>query len=171
MNNLLLKIVLLLNPIWRKFGVDTYQMEAILSAKLKMDDRKSTTFGVKRKKGKAAKSQSTMMLFGFLIMGAFLLFFLTIFKNPSTGETVFFLAWMVTMAMTLVSDFTEVLIDVRDNYVLLPQPVNDRTLTVSRLLHIFIYFTRLMLGMGLPAAIYFGVKYGIVGILVFSDQA
>ena len=171
MNNLLLKIVLLLNPIWRKFGVDTYQMEAILSAKLKMDDRKSTTFGVKRKKGKAAKSQSTMMLFGFLIMGAFLLFFLTIFKNPSTGETVFFLAWMVTMAMTLVSDFTEVLIDVRDNYVLLPQPVNDRTLTVSRLLHIFIYFTRLMLGMGLPAAIYFGVKYGIVGILVFSVQA
>jgi len=171
MNNLLLKFVLLFNPIWRKFGVDTYQMEAILSAKLMMDDRKSTTFGVKRKKGKEAKNQSVMMFIAFLVVGAFLLFFLTIFKNAATGETVFFFAWMVMMTLTLVSDFTEVLIDVRDNYLLLPQPVNDRTLTISRLLHIFIYFTRLMLGMGLPAAIYFGVKFGIIGVLTFTLQA
>ena len=47
MNNLLLKFVLLFNPIWRKFGVDTYQMEAILSAKLMMDDRKIGPIKVK----------------------------------------------------------------------------------------------------------------------------
>lgn len=74
------------------------------------------------------------------------------------------------MALTLVSDFTNVLIDPRDQFILMPRPVNDRTIAVSRILHISIYVLRLALLMGLPGIILVGFVDGILAVPLFFVQ-
>jgi len=71
------------------------------------------------------------------------------------------------LAATLVSDFTSVLIDVRDNFIILPKPVSDRTFVTARLLHIFIHICKLIVPMCLPGLIYIGLNYGITGAIYF----
>jgi hypothetical protein len=67
-----------------------------------------------------------------------------------------------------VADFTSVLIDVRDNYIILPKPVNSRTVVVARLLHIFVHVIKIVLPLGLPANIFIAINYSVMaGILFF----
>ncbi|MEZ5042240.1 MAG: hypothetical protein R2828_20245 [Saprospiraceae bacterium] len=171
MNKFLLKLVTLFNFMWVRLGVDTGQLEAILSSKIKMDSRRASVFNTQgRTSQRALKNQDWVSIFVFLFIGAFFLMPLIIFQEKATGFTLYFAGWMVMLAMTLITDFTEVLIDVRDNYILLPRPINDRTLTVSRLLHISIYLSKLVLAFILPALIFLFVKYGFLGFLTFSLQ-
>jgi hypothetical protein len=57
---------------------------------------------------------------------------------------------MILTAVTLISDFTSVLIDVRDNLIILPRPVNDKTVVTSRILHIAIHVMKLVTALALP---------------------
>ncbi len=171
MNNLLLKLVFLFNFLWEQLGVDTVQLKAILSAKVKMDSRRASVFNTQgRTSKKALKNQDWVSILVFFVIGLFFIGPLAIFEEQATGFTLYFAGWMVMLAMTLITDFTEVLIDVRDNFILLPKPINDRTLTVSRLLHIAIYLSKLVLAFILPGLVYIGVKYGFLGMLVFGLQ-
>jgi len=171
MNKLLLRIVFLFNFMWERLGVDTAQLEAILTAKVKMDSRRASVFNTQgRTSKKALKNQDWVSILVFFFIGLFFIGPLIIFQEKATGFTLYFAGWMVMLAMTLITDFTEVLIDVRDNYILLPKPINDRTLTISRLLHIGIYLSKLVLAFVLPAAVYIGIKYGLLGLIVFGLQ-
>ena len=67
------------------------------------------------------------------------------------------------LAASLISDFTAVLIDVRDNYILLPKPVSDRTIVTARILHIFIHICKLVVPMCIPGFIYMVLHYGPLG--------
>jgi ABC-2 type transport system permease protein len=84
---------------------------------------------------------------------------LLLFLNdmPLSGQTFYFTIFIILMCFTLVTDFTTVLIDVRDQFILLPRPVDDRTIAVSRILHITIYILRLALLQGLPGIIMAGI--------------
>lgn len=171
MNKLLLRIVFLFNFLWERLGVDTVQLEAILSTKVKMDSRRASVFNTQgRTSKKALKNQDWVSILVFFFIGLFFIGPLLIFQEKSTGFTLYFAGWMVMLAMTLITDFTEVLIDIRDNYILLPKPINDRTLTISRLLHIGIYLSKLVIAFVLPAAVFIAVKYGFLGLIIFGLQ-
>src|SRR5437588_9007533 len=103
-------------------------------------------------------------------MGIFTGLVLFLNKMAYVGQTFYFSIFMVLMALTLISDFTTVLIDTRDQYILLPRPVNDRTITVSRILHISIYILRLALLQGAPALVFIGFIDGIAAIPLFFLQ-
>jgi len=169
MNKLLLKFTALFNPLWRSLGVNTEQLLSILETKLLMDSRRVSGFGNQSNK-KKKQSQQTINLFIYFIFGIFMMTMLIRFEHFPTALTIYFTAWMVFIIMTLITDFTEVLIDVRDNFIILPQPVNDRTITISRILHVMLYLSKLMLTFMSPAIIYIGIAYGILGILVFIFQ-
>ena len=171
MNKLLLRIVFLFNFLWERLGVDTAQLKAILTAKVKMDSRRASVFNTQgRTSKKALKNQDWVSIIVFFFIGLFFIGPLIIFQESATGFTLYFAGWMVMLAMTLITDFTEVLIDVRDNYILLPKPINDRTLTISRLLHIGIYLSKLVLAFVLPAAVFVVIKYGLLGLIIFGLQ-
>ncbi len=171
MNNLLLKLVFLFNFLWERLGVDTVQLKAILSTKVKMDSRRASVFNTQgRTSKKALKNQDWVSILVFFFIGLFFIGPLIIFQEKATGFTLYFAGWMVMLAMTLITDFTEVLIDVRDNFILLPKPINDRTLTISRLLHIGIYLSKLVLAFILPALVFIGVRYGLLGMFTFGLQ-
>jgi hypothetical protein len=71
------------------------------------------------------------------------------------------------LTFTLVTEFSQVLIDTRDRYIILPRPVSDKTLLLSRLLHVFAYLFRTVLPMAIPGWIACGVLIGVAGVLWF----
>ncbi|WP_345953572.1 hypothetical protein [Mucilaginibacter sp. PAMB04168] len=173
MNKLLLKLVNLLMPLLERTGVDTYQLYHILRIKLQMDDRRpSAMFSHRRKAaatpGKATSSWAVSLVTVFV--GGFMGVTLLLFKGPMTGQTVYFSMFMVMMALTLITDFTTVLLDVRDQYILLPRPVSDRTLAISRILHISIYVFKLALLQGLAGIVIIGFVDGLLAVPLFIVQ-
>ena len=70
------------------------------------------------------------------------------------------------MAMTLITDFSSILLDTTDNLVILPRPVNSRTLFVARLVHILVYLLQFTMALALFPVIFIFMTYGfIVGIV------
>lgn len=160
-------------PVLEKTGVDTEQLYHILKVKLLIDGRRPSAMFAGRRKataisGKATTSWAVSLVT--LLMGAFLGAVLFIFQMPLVGQTVYFSMFMVLMSLTLITDFTTVLLDVRDQYILLPRPVNDRTLAVSRIMHISIYVFRLAFLQALPGIVMIGVIDGWLAIPVFIVQ-
>ncbi len=171
MDKLFLRLVSFFYPILAKTGVDTDQLNEILRVKLLMDNRRPKAMFAARKNAKNNGQQSPWLIsFVTLLMGFFIGLVLTLNGMPYVGETYYFTIFMVLMAITLISDFTTVLIDTRDQFILLPRPVNDRTIAVSRILHISIYVLRLALLQGLPALVIVGFVDGILAVPVFFIQ-
>jgi hypothetical protein len=168
-NRTFLKLVLLPIGLYIRMGVDASQLKAILATKLILDDRRPRPIGqTTRSKNSKPITKSTLgtMLMSAL-MGAFFLFFLTLGEDILTQLTIYFSLFFVLLSLTLITDFTSVLIDVRDNFILLPKPVNDKTIVVARLLHIFIHLCKIVLPMGLPGFGYMVYTQGLYGGLLF----
>ena len=171
MNSFLLWIAKSLNPIWRRMGVDLDQLYAILDAKLKMDDRrKSPMYGGGGKSNKKGSSQQGIILMMNFLIGLVMAVTIFQFNHMPTGLTIYFSAWMVLLAMTMITDFSDVLLDTKDNYILLPTPISNKTLSISRIVHIMLYLLRQVIAFILPAVIYLGYSNG-AGLLVFLIQS
>ena len=88
-------------------------------------------------------------------------------KTYETKFTIYFSLYVTILASILIADFTSVLIDVRDNFIILPKPVSDKTFVVSRLLHIFIYVCKLVIPMILPAVIMLTINKNVLAVIPF----
>ena len=170
MDKIYLRFVRLLNPVLSKAGVDTDQLYEILRIKLMIDQRRPRTMFAQRQNNKKKVRSPWLVSFFTVLMGVF--FGLTLFLNamPYVAQTIYFSVFMVLMSLTLISDFTTVLIDTRDQFIILPRPVNDRTIAVSRILHISIYVLRLALLQGLPGLVMIGFIDGIAAVPIFFIQ-
>lgn len=165
MNKLFVWLVGLGNGLWRQLGADPAHLRAILLAKLRVNDRATSFMGRQQKSG---KWQQYLMYFLMLFYGAILFVFLMVFENAGTGMTLSYSVFMIFIGMFLVIDFTEVLLDVRDNYVLVPRPVSYQTLTLSRLLHITIYLGRMSLFLTVIPQVYLLATAGVWTWLTYT---
>jgi ABC-2 type transport system permease protein len=175
---------LLLKPagIYRRMGVNVAHLRAILTTKLIMDERRPNSFQQLQKpkdnkskkswfkkttpqKEKTPSSGSFGNLFFTILMGCVFLASFAVGKDYITQYTIYFSFYIFVLASTLIADFTSVLIDVRDNLIILPKPVNDRTFLLGRLLHIIIHVSKLILPMTLPAIIRSSMYDGISATL------
>jgi len=171
MDKFFLRLVSFFYPVLARTGVDTDQLNEILRVKLMMDNRRPKAMFTARRNAKNNGQQSPWLISFFtLLMGFLIGLVLTLNSMPYVGETYYFIIFMVLMAITLISDFTTVLIDTRDQFILLPRPVNDRTIAVSRILHISIYILRLALLQGLPALVIVGFVDGLLAVPIFLIQ-
>jgi hypothetical protein len=70
--------------------------------------------------------------------------------SPLVGMTIVHTTVLIMLTMTLIADFTNVLLDTNDNAILQPRPVSGRTLLLARTAHICIYLG--LLGISLSLA-------------------
>lgn len=168
-DKLLLRFFLLPASIYKKAGVDLLQLKAILSAKLTMDNRRPSAFTQQnRRREKQEINQSTLKtVFGALLMGCFMLTSFAIGDDMTTKLTFFMGMFIFMLCMTLITDFTSVLIDVRDNFIILPKPISDVTFVASRLLHITIRVCIVMIPLSLPSCIAICINEGLAALLPF----
>ncbi|MBS1524841.1 MAG: hypothetical protein JST19_04275 [Bacteroidetes bacterium] len=170
MDRIFLRFVTFLNPVLAGTGVDTHQLYEILKVKLIIDNRRPKTMFAARKNAQNRQRSPWMITFFTVLMGFFVGLVLFLDKMPYVGQTFYFSIFMVLMSLTLISDFTNVLIDARDQFIILPRPVNDRTVTMSRILHISIYVLRLALLQGAPGLVMIAFIDGPLAIPVFFIQ-
>ncbi|MCB0635853.1 MAG: hypothetical protein KDC54_04520, partial [Lewinella sp.] len=160
MNKLLLRLIGRLGPLWRRLGIDGPQLVAILEVKLLMDSRRKTMFRQQQSKDKETSNQDIINMVFYFFMGLMMVGILYVAKQPALGFTLYFTVWMVMLALTLIGDFTDVLFDLRDNYVILPTPVSDRTVIVARLLHVLLYLFKLAVAFMLPGLVFVMIVHG-----------
>lgn len=173
MSKFLLFIAMLPSALWKSIGADVEQLRAILKVKLIIDNRKPLAFGnnkgVARKTKKERKYTSIVtMLLSFVMGIIYVLPIMVAVTDAVVGLTLFFTMFMFFFTFTLITDFSNVLIDTKDKYILFPRPVNDRTIMLSRLLYIMIYLFRLVIPMSIPAWVTFGFIKGWTGALWFA---
>lgn len=168
-NSTLLRFALLPAPVYRKMGINTDHLKVILSTKLLMDDRRPNTFQqIQRKKANKPVSSATLgTMFLSCVMGVIFLVSFMVGNTYETKLSIYFSFYVTILASILIADFTSVLIDIRDNYIILPKPVNDKTFVVSRLLHIFIHVCKLVFPMVIPAIVFLVINKGIFSIIPF----
>ncbi|MFL5738966.1 MAG: hypothetical protein ACJ75B_02010 [Flavisolibacter sp.] len=169
-NKIFLKLTLLPSGFYRRMGVDVSQLKSILQLKLTMDDRRPGTLQQTRKrKSKKPISLATLgTMFMSVLLGLLYLMSFLIGHDMVTQLTVYFSLFFFMLSATLISDFTSVLIDIRDNYIILPKPMRDSTFIMARFLHIFIHICKIVVPMWLPGFIAMISKSGWAGALIFS---
>jgi ABC-2 type transport system permease protein len=172
MDKIFLKFITFLNPVLMRMGVNTDQLHVILNVKLKMDNRRPSGLFAGRSSNKQMSDTSRQWLTTVftIIIGIFIGLILFASKGPYVAQSLYFVVFMVMLSLTLIADFTNVLIDVKDQYILLPRPVNDSTVAVSRILHISIYVLRVALLQGLPGLIMIGFIDGPLAVPLFFFQ-
>lgn len=172
MNQFLLKCITWLSPLWRRMAVNPVHLRAIVETKLLIDDRRPALYYERKGKTPPADKSSgwrlvlTSLLTGLILMAVLI----SLYDSPVNGNAMFFMLYCMMLAMTLIMDFSTVLIDVRDNLIILPRPVSDRTMLTSRIVHILIHLSKLTFGLAFPAMIFVAIRYGIGGLLLFAGQ-
>jgi ABC-2 type transport system permease protein len=165
-NRFLLGLIMLPAPVYRRMGVNTSHLYQVLDMKLLLDDRRPNS--LIRKNSNAEESSNKPLLAWLLMafMGFIFIIPIITVNDPITALTAYYGMLMFFLAATLISDFTSVLIDVRDNAIILPRPISDRTFLLSRLLHIIVYITKLIIPMTIAGFITIGIRYGITAVLI-----
>lgn len=153
--------------VWKNMGADPEQLRALLEVKLKLDDRRPVNFGRNRESKKNRRFSIGLSMFLSFITGLLYIFPLIFFQDRMLGLSSYFTVFLFLLTFTLITDFSSILIDTRDRYIVLPRPVNDRTLLLSRLLHIFAYLFRIVLPMAIPGWVTIGLLSGWTAALWF----
>ena len=133
-----------------------------------MDDRRPNTFQqIQQKKSEEPAKWATIgTMVMSAVLGMVLLASFKVGKDYVSHLTIYFFIYTVLLSSILISDFTSVLIDVRDNYIILPKPVNDQTVVAARLLHILIHISKLVVPMSLPAIVFMVINISAWGAIV-----
>jgi hypothetical protein len=155
--------------LYKALGIDVAKLKSILTYKLIMDDRQPFGLGnwQQRQSGQPVSNATWLAIGMYTLMG---LLFMAIFFFGDAALlqfTIFFGVFLVMVTLAIVVDFARVLIDVRDNFILLPKPLQDRTLLASRILHITIHISKMVVPLSLPSLIVIGFLHGIIGLLAF----
>jgi len=169
-NQFFLRILLLPAALYRNMGVNMAHLKAILTTKLIIDDRRPNAIQqtqIKKRSSKPIKGATWGTMFFTAIMGSVFLFSFAVGKDYVTQLTIYFSFFIFVLASTLITDFTSVLIDIRDNLIILPKPINDKTFLLARLLHIIIHVSKMVLPLSIPGMIYLGVNEGAMGLFPF----
>ncbi len=145
----------------KRFDIDYFQLRLILKLKLTLDSRSVPTL---LSNSKNIESRNipvlTMLMYGFmgLMISLFVWIPFSVFykMNIIIGMIIFMI-----MA-TMVSDFSTVLLDVKDKSILSPRPIKGKTLKFAKIIHVFYYLIRITLTLSGPTVIMSFFKYGAV---------
>ena len=156
--------------LFKKIGVDYSVMRQILQVKLLMDERKTPTFyNQSAKKDQDQKFGYIKSLWIYVLLGLILIPFIIIENNYLFGMSMAYGIIIFMVMTTLISEFSSVLLDVRDRTILLTKPISTKTVNAARVMHVLIYLTYLTIAItGIPLIVAFikqGFFFGIITIV------
>lgn len=163
-----LKLLDKLEKLFTSFGVDYKIMRKILQIKLTMDSRRVPTIFSQnaKKKGKENSNQYISSLWIYVLFGLFLVIFVLMEENYLFQMSLFYGIFTFIIMTSMISDFSSVLLDIRDRNILFPKPVDRRTISTAKMVHVMIYLSFLTIALvGLPLIIGL-IKNGILFFLV-----
>jgi hypothetical protein len=166
MINFYIKILFLLRPIFLGLGVNFEQIVAIVEVKLKIDNRWAR-FNQWNKKQSESNGTFFLMLGLYFLMACAISAFIYFSASIIAIYSLIFAVMMFMLAMTLITDFSAVILDSNDNAILLPRPIDDRTLLIARITHILMYLFSMMLALAIPFLVVTMHLYGVLAAISF----
>lgn len=153
---------------FEKLGIDYKAMRRILQIKLIMDGRRvPTLMNSSKKKEKADKNQFRIALLIYALLGLVLVPFIIMGDNYIFQMGLVFGLMIFMLMSSLISDFSSVLLDLRDKNIVFSKPVHGKTLNMAKFIHISIYMISLTFsftGVGLIAAL---LSHGVLFFIIF----
>lgn len=152
--------------LFNKMGIDYKIMRRLLQIKLTLDKRRpSNLFQTRKRKKEEKNSDYTLILYGFigLIFAAIIATESSLFikMNIITGIILFM------VMSSLISDFSSVLLDIKDKNILNPRPVNSKTINAAKVIHIAYYLMKVTFAISIFSMIFGTVKYGPLFLIIF----
>lgn len=143
-----LKIIDKFKWIYSKLGVNYNVMRSILKIKLTMDKRNVPTVLNNRENKKDKNNNFKVLIITYLVMGMFLAFFIGINENIMWQMTIYFTLFMFIILSTFISDFSNVILDIKDKILIGTKGVDSKTLNAAKITHILIYIGSITLALG-----------------------
>lgn len=136
-----LKLLDRIKPIFEKMNIDYTVMRKILYIKLLMDGRRVPTVFQDRKKNNNSNDKNMFLrsLWIYLLMSLILIPFVVMKSNYMFQMSLVFGIIMFLIMTSMISDFSSVLLDVRDKNIIGARPVGHKTLSMAKTLHILYY--------------------------------
>lgn len=156
---MLLKFLDRIKWIYEKSNIDYGIMRKILRIKLIMDQRRPhAAFASKKEEKETNSSFNLFYAFFGLIIGLFIFLPYPVFvtMNIVIGMIMFMII------TNMIADYSSVLLDLRDKNIILPRPVDSKTLNAAKLTHILYYLFTLNVCIAGPSVIFAAIKYGAV---------
>lgn len=172
-----LKILDLFRKLFEGFEIDYPTMRRMIQVKLTMDGRRPTTIMSQNMGGEKKKDANQFLksLWFYAFIGLTLIPILFIGDNFMFKMSLIFGVLMFLIMTAMISDFSSVLLDVRDQTVIGTRPVDSRTISAARAIHVTIYLLFLTAAIVvvplIVGVVQFGVIFGILFVVtvLFSD--
>ncbi|MCF6466055.1 hypothetical protein [Clostridium sp. Cult2] len=164
----ILKVLDRFKGLFERLGIDYYIMRRILQVKLTLDGRRTPTTMINSSKKKKDEDNSFIKsLWIYILLGIIFIPLVIAGENYLFQMSLVFGIIMFMMVITLISDFSSVLLDLKDKDIILSKPIDGRTLSAAKTIHIMIYMffiTFSFIGPGLIAGL---VKHGFLFFIIF----
>lgn len=170
MQKLTLKFILLFSKLWTNMGIDVAQLKIIIETKLIIDDRRPLASFTKNQNKKPSKYSTWFQFFIFLLMGLMFLAFVIVIPDKFLATSLFLTLILSMLSLSLITDFSTILLDNKDQYIILPIPVNDKTVAFSRVLYMLIKISTQLMAMSLPGLIFVFTSWSILAAFTFLIQ-
>lgn len=162
----ILKILDNIKFIFKFAGIDYSLLRKILQIKFVMDGRRVPTIMMNGKKDNESNNSFRSGLLVYALMGAFIGIFM-VPPFPLFLKMNIIIGMLIFMIMTtMISDFSSVLLDIGDKNILLPRPVDSKTLNAAKLIHIVVYLFSITLAITAGSLIIGFIRYGFLFFLV-----
>src|SRR5690554_3942594 len=168
-NFLLLRVLDRFKFVFKKFKIDYPVLRKILQIKLLMDTRRLPSSAVNNVNKKKDKNYFFTSLLVYAFMGLFIFVPLTIvIDNMFVLMSIVFGILLFLITSTVISEFSTVLLDLRDKSIILTKPVENKTLSAAKFLHILNYLSSITFSLTLPLIITLFIKLVLKESLIFS---
>lgn len=161
MEKWLLKLVHLFDFAFIKQGINVSQLYTIVETKLLMDKRR-VYLNWRTSSQSEHSNHLVMMLVMYVLIS--LIIAATIYSDmPLLFTMVLLHSYIIfMMAMVLITDFSSVVLDTADSQIILPKPVDGKTLFMARQVHILIYLLMFATAMSFLPILCIVFKYGLL---------
>lgn len=164
-----LKILDRFKSFFIRIGIDYEVMRRILQVKLMMDQRRVPTIFNQstKKKGRGDQNFFIKSLWIYVLFGALMIPFIVLGENYIFQLSIVFGILMFLIMTSMISDFSTVLLDIRDKTILTTKPVNRQTISMAKTIHVCIYLLFLSGALTLPSIVAGLIKHGLFFTIIF----
>ncbi len=154
---------------FEKAGFDYPLLRRILQVKLTMDQRRVPTVFKQRGKSKSSKDENRYIksLWIYALYGLFVLPFILMGDNYLFQMSIAFSVLFFIVTTSMISDFSVVILDLRDNTILFTKPVERKTISMAKSLHVWIYLFFLTGALTAIPLIVSLINQGVLFFLIF----
>lgn len=152
-----------LKPFVEKTGCDWEKVKAILDLQLTLDARRKMAH---RKKGKAESGIFKQMAIMYGISGVFTALIVSAVPDAYVRVSLGFFFIFLMAGLIMITDYSAIILDKQGQFILQTKPINQKSLHLAKILHIFVYMGFMTLVLGLPLLLLEAYHDGIRGALI-----